>query len=554
MSVDDSRDRRTPPKGQGSSKHGHNKQGSHNRSAGSHSAGDQGAGSRRADSRGSGGHGAGHRGSRGKNAGAGDQRGGSRGGDNRGRRPQRARPGRAAQPSQAPQSAPTDARAVALAVMTAVRDRSAYANLALPAQLRRARLDQRDSALATELTYGTLRSQGLLDRIIELAASRPVDEIDPPVLDLLRLGAYQLLFTRIGAHAAVDTTVEAARTAGLGRAGGFVNAVLRKISSRSAQEWIDALREGVTDPIGRMAIGTAHPEWIARAFAESLGSAAGELPDLLAADDARPKVHLAARPGAISGEELALVTGGSEGTLSPYAVHLDSGDPGSLDAVKEGLAAVQDEGSQLVALAAARSPIVGEDEGRWLDLCAGPGGKAVLLGALAEIESASVTAVEVSEHRADLVREATRDLPVQVVTTDGRSPGLESGFDRVLVDAPCSGLGALRRRPEARWRKTAADIPPLVALQRELVDSALALVRPGGVVLYATCSPHLSETVSVVREISRRADVEVLDVRPVLSGMAAEPLDGMGEGPWVQLWPHRHGTDAMFMAALRRTE
>lgn len=438
-------------------------------------------------------------------------------------------------------------------MMTAVRERSAYANLSLPAELRRAKLDERDSALATELTYGTLRAQGLLDRVITLAASRPVEEIDPPVLDVVRLGAYQLLFTRIGAHAAVDTSVEAARTAGLGRAGAFVNAVLRKISARDTQEWITALRDGVSDPIARMAIGTAHPEWIARAFAESLGSAAGELPELLAADDARPKVHLAARPGAITGEELALVTGGREGELSPYAVYLDSGDPGSLDAVRDGLAAVQDEGSQLVALAAAATPLTGEDGGRWLDLCAGPGGKAVMLGALAEIEGASLTAVEVSEHRAELVRGATRDLPVTVHTADGRDPGLEPGFDRILLDAPCSGLGALRRRPEARWRKAAGDIPALVTLQRELLDSALDLVRPGGVVLYATCSPHLSETVSVMREAGRRGDVEFLDARDILAQVCGGEIDAIGDGPWVQLWPHRHGTDAMFMAALRRT-
>ena len=147
--------------------------------------------------------------------------------------------------------------------MAAVRERQAYANLTLPAELRRAKLDSRDAALATELTYGTLRAQGLLDRIITLASSRPVEEIDPPVLDLIRLGAYQLLFTRIGAHAAVDTSVEAARTAGLGRAGAFVNAVLRKVSARDLDAWLDALREGVTDPVARMAVGTAHPEWIA---------------------------------------------------------------------------------------------------------------------------------------------------------------------------------------------------------------------------------------------------------------------------------------------------
>ena len=177
-----------------------------------------------------------------------------------------------------------------------------------------------------------------------------------------------------------------------------------------------------------------------------------------------------------------------------------------------------------------------------------------MLGALAEIEGATVTGVEVSEHRADLVRQATRDLPVTVLTADGRDPGLEPGFDRVLLDAPCSGLGALRRRPEARWRKTAADIPGLVILQRELLESALRLVRPGGVVLYATCSPHLSETVSMIREANRRDDVELLDVREILEGIDGTSTEGLGDGPWVQLWPHRHGTDAMFRAGLRRLE
>lgn len=439
-----------------------------------------------------------------------------------------------------------DARSVALAVLTAVRERDAYGNLALPAELRRAKLDEREAALATELTYGTLRTSGLLDRIIALAAERDVTEIDPPVLDLLRLGSYQLLYTRIAAHAAVDTTVEAARTEGLGRAGAFVNAVLRTVSRSTTQEWIDRLRDRARDPIARLAAGSAHPEWIVRAFADALGASAGELPALLDADDARPRVHLAARPGAITAEELALVTGGTRGELSPYAVHLEGGDPGALEPVTEGLAAVQDEGSQLVALACAETPLRGEDSGRWLDLCAGPGGKATLLGALAEIEGGTLTAVEVTPHRADLVREAVRDLPVEVVTADGRDPGLEPGFDRVLLDAPCSGLGALRRRPESRWRRTPQDVTELVGLQRELLASALRLVRPGGVVLYATCSPHLSETVSVVREALRRPDVESVD----LAGVLDRPEAG---DPWIQLWPHRDGTDAMFLAALTRT-
>lgn len=415
----------------------------------------------------------------------------------------------------------------------------------LPALLRERRIDGRDAALATELTYGACRTQGLLDAVIAECAGRPVAEIDGPLLDILRLGGYQLLRTRIGAHAAVDTSVELARAEfGQGRSG-FVNAVLRRAGERTAEEWVEALAPA--DPVGRLAFEYAHPTWIAQAFADALGAHAGELRDLLAADDERPIVHLVARPGEITAEELALVTGGEEGRWSPYAVYLEGGDPGKLEPVREGMAAVQDEGSQLVALSLSRAELVGPDGGRWLDLCAGPGGKAALLGALAAIDRFHVDAVEPAEHRAELVRKATRDLPVEVHVVDGRTSGLTPGYDRVLVDAPCTGLGALRRRPESRWRRTPADVRELVALQRELLAAAWDLVRPGGVVVYSTCSPHLAETVAVVADHVRRTGAVELDTRPLLPGVT-----DIGDGPGAQLWPHRHGTDAMFMAALRK--
>src|SRR5690606_30713122 len=251
--------------------------------------------------------------------------------------------------------------------------------------------------------------------------------------------------------------------------------------------------------------------------------------------------------GDITAEELALVTGGEEGRWSPYAVYLDGGDPARLEPVREGMAAVQDEGSQLMALALTRAPLDGPDGGRWLDLCAGPGGKAALLGSLAAIDGFESDAVEPAEHRAELVRKSTRDLPVRVHVTDGRDSGLTPGYDRVLVDAPCTGLGALRRRPEARWRRRPDDVRDLVRLQRELLTAAWDLVRPGGVVVYSTCSPHLSETVSVVADFLRRTDAEQLDTRELLPGVT-----DVGDGPAAQLWPHRHGTDAMFLAALRK--
>ncbi|OBH54505.1 RsmB/NOP family class I SAM-dependent RNA methyltransferase [Mycobacterium sp. E2479] len=451
-----------------------------------------------------------------------------------------------------PRRRPLDpARAAAFDVLRAVSERDAYANLALPALLREREITGRDAAFATELTYGTCRTRGLLDAVIAAAAGRSPQAIDPVLLDLLRLGAYQLLRTRVDAHAAVSTTVEQAGIAFDSARAGFVNGVLRAISGRDEHSWVAELAPNpAQDPIGHAAFVHAHPRWIAQAFADALGAAATELDAVLASDDERPQVHLAARAGALTAAELADAVGGTVGRYSPHAVYLAGGDPGRLAPVRDGVALVQDEGSQLVARALTLAPVAG-DGGRWLDLCAGPGGKTALLASLGMQQHPEsgfrLTAVEPAPRRADLVAENTSGLPVDVLRIDGRETGLEPTFDRVLVDAPCTGLGALRRRPEARWRRQPADVPTLTKLQRELLGAAIALTRPGGVVLYATCSPHLAETVGVVADALRRHPVSELDTRPMFA-----PVSDLGDGPHVQLWPHRHGTDAMFAAALRR--
>ncbi|TNC23060.1 RsmB/NOP family class I SAM-dependent RNA methyltransferase [Amycolatopsis alkalitolerans] len=468
------------------------------------------------------------------------------------RRPSRPQRGRPAPRKQGPRRPPPHedpARRAALEVLRAVRERDAYANLVLPEMLRQRRLTGRDAALATELAYGASRAQGLLDEVIAACLDRPLSQVDGVVLDCLRLGAYQLLRTRIPEHAAVDAMVNMARLEGGSHVAGFVNAVLRKVSEKDEAAWLDELApDPDTDPIGNLALRTAHPRWIARSFAEALGDKGTELKAALEADDRRPEVHLVARPGEISADELAAITGGEVAPYSPYGVHLPagSGDPGDLEPVRDKLAAVQDEGSQLCAVALTRVPLEGTDE-RWLDLCAGPGGKAALLGALAAISDARVDAVEPAPHRAKLVENATEGLPVSVHVADGREPGLEPGFDRVLVDAPCSGLGSLRRRPESRWRRRPSDVADLTKLQSQLLASALELVRPGGVVAYVVCSPHLAETESVVGDAARRTKAEILDAREFFPDV---PL--LDDGPYVQLWPHRHGTDAMFCAMLRR--
>ena len=441
------------------------------------------------------------------------------------------------------------ARRAAFDVLRAVSERDAYANLVLPSLLSDRGITGRDAAFATELAYGTCRTRGTLDAVIAAAAGRPIDQIDSVLLDLLRLGAYQLLRTNVATHAAVSTTVEQAGLEFDSVRAGFVNGVLRTISKRNEQSWLAELAPPAdTDPVGHAAFIHAHPRWIAQSFADALGADAGELDAALAADDARPAVHLAARPGAISAAELAATVGGEVGRYSPYAVYLGSGDPGGLTAIRDGVALVQDEGSQLVARALTLAPVLGTDGGRWLDLCSGPGGKTALIAAIAAQQGASVTAVEPNPRRAEMVQQNTRGLLVEVLRVDGRETALApGGFDRVLVDAPCTGLGALRRRPEARWRRTPADVPVLATLQRELLAAAIDLTRPGGVVLYATCSPHLVETVGVISDALRRYPLTVLDARPLFA-----PVDNLGAGPYVQLWPHRHGTDAMFTAALRK--
>ena len=224
---------------------------------------------------------------------------------------------------------------------------------------------------------------------------------------------------------------------------------------------------------------------------------------------------LVARPGRSTREELP----GEPTPYSPFGVVLEGGDPRSVPAVAEGRAGVQDEGSQLVARVFADAPLEGSDR-LWLDLCAGPGGKAALLAAIGAQRGAAVVANERLAHRSQLVRRALTatdgglaDGAVGVVTADGTAPPYRPGtFDRVLVDAPCTGLGALRRRPEARWRRKPDDLVTLVMLQRSLVTAALDLVRPGGLVLYATCSPLVSETATVVHAILQtRHDAELED-------------------------------------------
>jgi 16S rRNA (cytosine967-C5)-methyltransferase len=522
---------------------------------------------------------------------------------------------------------PADPRRTAYDVLKAVREREAYANLLLPKLLAERQLTGRDAAFATELAYGTLRGQGTYDAVLTACSDRPLAKLDPPVLDVLRLGTHQLLNTRVGAHAAVATSVDLAKSVAGPRVSGYVNAVLRRVATRDLETWLALVTpNSATDRDGYLATRYSHPKWIVAAYRDALGDAAEkpaplaaslsdaqsptadrptvqpgtakehdgdvrdedadsarvsdadasdaraaggaavtELEAALAAGNARPRVTLATFPSGPPREEV-MPAAAEPGRWSPYAFTLASGDPAPL--IESGTVAVQDEGSQLAAIALSRAPVDpptdasdGEPE-RWLDMCAGPGGKARLLYGLATAQHAQLTTAELHPHRAALVREAlttaSRNMAGQApafeaIVADATKPPWPAGaFDRILVDAPCSGLGALRRRPEARWRKSETDLKDLTALQRDLLRSALAAVRPGGVVAYVTCSPVPAETSEVVTDVvGSTPGIEILDTPAVLSDV---PDTRSADPRFAQLWPHRHGTDAIFIALLRRAQ
>ena len=459
------------------------------------------------------------------------------------------------------------ARLVAFKVLREVSSADAYANLVLPKAIRDHHLDKRDAGFATELAYGALRAQGFYDSILATLVDRELSELDPAVLDALRLGAHQLLAMRVPNHAALDETVSLARAQIGAGPSGLINAVLRRVSAKEVETWRAEIGASATSESQRLGLEHAHPEWIVRALRQGLvahGRPATEITELLEADNAAPVVNLIALPGL--GELAPVLESGAEpGTMVEASATYSHGDVSRVPGVSEGTVRVQDAGSQIMAHALARValPEPGEDR-YWLDLCAGPGGKAAVLGSYAVQRDARLTANEPSAHRARLVEKSLAAVPADfwmVSSADGRdyaSTDYAGDYDRIMVDAPCSGLGALRRRPESRWRKNARDIPELTALQLSLLEAAFNAVRVGGVVGYVTCSPHQAETRLVVEDfLKANPSAALLDtgaaVASVMLPGTPPAAMALGAGSTVQLWPHIHGTDAMFMALLTKT-
>jgi 16S rRNA (cytosine967-C5)-methyltransferase len=436
---------------------------------------------------------------------------------------------------------PEASRLLAFDLLTEVNRNEGYSNLLLPQALNASKFDERDRSLVTELLYGTIRMQGKHDWVLAQISDRPWTEVDPGIVDVCRLGVHQLHEMRVPDHAAVASTVEVARKR-LGESkASFVNALLRNVTRTSQEDWFASLQE-ISDPVERLSIQYSHPTWIVSAYFDLLKDWP-EVEQALAINNEPATPTLVSWPGLSSQQDLIDV-GAEPTTYSPYGGHW-KGNPGVLDLVKSRKIGVQDEGSQLVATVFASAA----DGSSWLDMCAGPGGKAALLSSIARQRGITFTANEVSAVRADLVRQVVNGDRVMV--GDGREIGKnEEKFDAILIDAPCTGLGALRRRPEVRWRRTLQDLRELTALQRELIDSAISALNVGGVLGYATCSPHLAETSIQVADIKKKfSNVEQIAVGPLLP----QNLQGGVRDEAMSLWTHRSGTDAMYLALFKKS-
>ena len=436
---------------------------------------------------------------------------------------------------------PESSRLLAFDLLTEVNRNEGYSNLLLPQALNASKLDDRDRALVTELLYGTIRMLGKHDWVLAQISDRPWLEVDPGIVDICRMGVHQIHEMRIPDHAAVASTVEVARKR-LGESkASFVNAMLRNVTRKSQEDWFAPLLE-MTDVVQRLSIQHSHPEWIVSAYFDLLKDWK-EVEQALAINNEAAVPTLVSWPGLSSIEDLKGI-GGEPTTYSPYGAHW-KGNPGALDLIKSRKIGVQDEGSQLVASVFA-SASAGKS---WLDMCAGPGGKAALLSSIARERGVTFTANEISSVRADLVRQVINGD--RVIVGDGREIGNQSEkFDAILIDAPCTGLGALRRRPEVRWRRNLQDLRVLTQLQRELIDSGIKALQVGGILGYATCSPHLAETSIQIADLKRKhPNMEQVDVQPYLPAnlLLSERDQAMA------LWTHRTGTDAMYLALFKKS-
>jgi len=435
----------------------------------------------------------------------------------------------------------TNTRQIALELLNRVRASDSYINLLLPKELAKHDISDADRGLVQELSYGVLRWQLQYDAIIDHLT--PGKTLSPGLRAAIQLGLHQLFRMRVPTHAAINETVDLVKGFETSAAG-LANAVLRNAERAGQEALLATLTEG-QDELTQLSVEYSHPKWIISGMqsALELDGRKSELRELLAANNQIPIVNLIAVTSAAMAEldELGL----ERGSASPNG-YLATGNP--LQYLSIPGVRVQDQGSQLVALALTA---VADKTGTWLDMCSGPGGKAAVLEN-AVSGSGQLVCYEPHVKRAKLVTAALTDPENTPVLVNRGQSAPESSFTAVLLDAPCAGLGSLRRKPESRWTKTPEQLPSLTKLQAELLDAAVLALKPGGLLMYATCSPLIVETNAQIRAaLDRHANISLVDLVPVMQQLSPG-LELNTSRKTIQLWPHRHGTDAMFMALLKK--
>ena len=424
----------------------------------------------------------------------------------------------------------SNSRLLAFEALAEVEIHGKYSNLILPKMLAQSTLSLEDRALVSELVYGTLRMQGRYDALITRSSTRSLSEIDEKVRIVLRLGIHQLTQMRIPSHAAIYETVELAKRVVGQSSASFCNAVLRKID----QDPTPLLESG--DQLSTIGLNHSHPDWIISSYMDSLKSFE-EVESLARSNNIPAAPTLIAWPGRSTVDELIECGAQAYGDNSLAAIA--HGDPGSFPAIRERRAGVQDRGSQIVV---EKFLDTFETGLRWLDMCAGPGGKAAYLSSVIQMRGGEFIANEISHERSSLVKQVVGTS--EVVNFDARKLPNELGsFDRILLDAPCTGIGALRRRPEVRWRRTVQDLRSLTELQSELLDAAATILNNEGIIAYVTCSSHQAETTFQIRGFLKR--------HPHFKRIPVQDSRTNPDGE-LQLWTHRDGCDSMFLSMLRK--
>jgi len=443
-------------------------------------------------------------------------------------------------------------REVALKVLARVEEDHSYSNLLLNRELQQSRLARPDAALATELVYGTIQRQNTIDYFLADFVRQGIDKLQPWVRSLLRLSFYQLYYLdRIPAHAAVHEAVEIAKRRGHAGIAGLVNAVLRGVLRRRGE--LEVPQE--LPPIRRISLRHSHPEWLVARWIRQYGESEAE--QMCAANNEPPLPSARVNLRRHTRDELVrlLREDGFEAAPSPLApAGLTARGNGSLALTRwysQGDLTIQDESSMLVAEVAAPLPGM-----RVLDCCAAPGGKTTHLAEKMD-DLGEVWACDLHPHKGKLIEEQAKRLgltSIRIQISDARRLGdcfARESFDRILLDAPCSGLGVIRRKPEIKWSKTEADITAISRIQRDILEAVHPLLKPGGLLVYSTCTVAREENEAAI-EAFLQSHPEFSPAKEAVEGLPGHVNEAFRQQGWLQILPHQHHSDGFFIARLRK--